>query len=98
MEATGIGAIACGRHGCFIPHSVVDFQKGEQKAETHTKHNPNGRIPTIIDHKNNDFMDSAAPNYYDPLGSLDYLQYPHSPFGVTPMGRTSSLFPRRRSN
>ena len=30
MEATGIGAIACGRHGCFIPHSVVDFQKGER--------------------------------------------------------------------
>ncbi|KAH9843233.1 uncharacterized protein C8Q71DRAFT_794366 [Rhodofomes roseus] len=30
MEATGIGAVACGRHGCFIPHSVVDFQKGER--------------------------------------------------------------------
>lgn len=30
MEATGIGAVACGRHGCFIPHTVVDFQKGER--------------------------------------------------------------------
>ena len=30
LEATGIGACACSRHGCFIPHSVVDFQKGER--------------------------------------------------------------------
>ncbi|GJE97552.1 glutathione S-transferase [Phanerochaete sordida] len=33
----------------------LDFQKGDQKAETHTKYNPNGRIPTLIDHKNGDF-------------------------------------------
>jgi len=30
LDATGIGASACGRHGCFVPHSVVDFQKGER--------------------------------------------------------------------
>ena len=30
LEATGIGAVACGHHGCFYPHSVVDFQKGER--------------------------------------------------------------------
>lgn len=30
LEATGIGATACVRHGCFVPHSVVDFQKGER--------------------------------------------------------------------
>jgi len=30
LYATGIGACACGRHGCFVPHSVVDFQKGER--------------------------------------------------------------------
>jgi Kyakuja-Dileera-Zisupton transposase len=30
LESTGIGACACSRHGCFIPHSVVDFQKGER--------------------------------------------------------------------
>ena len=34
----------------------LDFQKGEQKGEEHTKFNPNGRIPTLIDHKNNDFV------------------------------------------
>ncbi|KIK73380.1 hypothetical protein PAXRUDRAFT_178597, partial [Paxillus rubicundulus Ve08.2h10] len=31
LEATGIGATACACHGCFVPHSVVDFQKGERK-------------------------------------------------------------------
>lgn len=30
LDSTRIGACACARHGCFIPHSVVDFQKGEQ--------------------------------------------------------------------
>ncbi|KAG2112359.1 uncharacterized protein F5147DRAFT_771425 [Suillus discolor] len=30
LEATGIGGCACARHGCFVPHSIVDFQKGEQ--------------------------------------------------------------------
>ncbi|TFK59289.1 hypothetical protein BDN72DRAFT_734315, partial [Pluteus cervinus] len=31
-RATGIGATACARHGCFAPCSVVDFQKGERQA------------------------------------------------------------------
>lgn len=30
LDSTGIGASACARHGCFFPHSVVDFQKGER--------------------------------------------------------------------
>src|SRR5882724_5641615 len=30
LESTGIGACACARHECFVPHSVVDFQKGER--------------------------------------------------------------------
>jgi hypothetical protein len=30
LEATGVGACACARHGCFVPHSVVDLQKGER--------------------------------------------------------------------
>ncbi|KAG1829450.1 hypothetical protein EV424DRAFT_1470721 [Suillus variegatus] len=29
LQATGVGATACARHGCFVPHSIVDFQKGE---------------------------------------------------------------------
>ncbi|KIK74642.1 hypothetical protein PAXRUDRAFT_19663 [Paxillus rubicundulus Ve08.2h10] len=31
LAATGIGAITCARHGCFVPDTVVDFQKGEQQ-------------------------------------------------------------------
>ncbi|KAI9457552.1 hypothetical protein HD554DRAFT_2042303 [Boletus coccyginus] len=30
LESTGIRAMACARHGYFIPHSVVDFQKGKR--------------------------------------------------------------------
>ncbi|KZT53749.1 glutathione S-transferase, partial [Calocera cornea HHB12733] len=33
----------------------LDFSKGEHKGPEYTKLNPNGRIPTIIDHKNGDF-------------------------------------------
>ena len=29
LDSTGKGACACARHGAFVPHSVVDFQKGE---------------------------------------------------------------------
>jgi hypothetical protein len=35
-DATGIGACACARHECFVPHSVVDFQKGERYGFTIT--------------------------------------------------------------
>ncbi|KAG1834638.1 hypothetical protein DFJ58DRAFT_847572 [Suillus subalutaceus] len=31
LEATGIGGCACARHGCFVPNSMVDFQKGERQ-------------------------------------------------------------------
>ena len=41
--------------GLTYETTFLDFQNNEQKAESHTKYNPNGRIPTIIDHKNNDF-------------------------------------------
>ncbi|KAI0768692.1 glutathione S-transferase C-terminal-like protein [Trametes elegans] len=34
----------------------LDFAKGEQKAAPHITLNPNGRIPTIIDHQNGDFV------------------------------------------
>ncbi|EFI27486.1 hypothetical protein CC1G_15521 [Coprinopsis cinerea okayama7 len=30
-DATGIGALACARHGAFVPSSIVDFQKGERQ-------------------------------------------------------------------
>lgn len=34
----------------------LDVKAGEHKGPEHTKFNPNGRIPTLIDHKNNDFV------------------------------------------
>ncbi|KAK7676802.1 hypothetical protein QCA50_007388 [Cerrena zonata] len=34
----------------------LNFDKGEQRSPEHTKFNPNGRIPTLIDHSNNDFV------------------------------------------
>ncbi|TPX16108.1 uncharacterized protein E0L32_004103 [Thyridium curvatum] len=34
----------------------LDFSKNEQKGPEFTKLNPNGRIPALIDHANNDFV------------------------------------------
>ncbi|KAG2141447.1 uncharacterized protein EDB93DRAFT_1105726 [Suillus bovinus] len=31
LEATGIGGCACAQHRCFVPHSMVNFQKGERQ-------------------------------------------------------------------
>ncbi|KAI5987344.1 hypothetical protein F5J12DRAFT_787094 [Pisolithus orientalis] len=31
LELAGIGGCACVRHGCFVPHAMVNFQKGEQQ-------------------------------------------------------------------
>ncbi|KIM74954.1 hypothetical protein PILCRDRAFT_79556, partial [Piloderma croceum F 1598] len=31
LDSTGKGACACARHGAFVPHCMVNFQKGEQQ-------------------------------------------------------------------
>jgi Kyakuja-Dileera-Zisupton transposase len=31
LESTGIGGVACARHGNFVPNAMVDFQKGERQ-------------------------------------------------------------------
>ncbi|KAI0927399.1 hypothetical protein AcV5_007950 [Taiwanofungus camphoratus] len=31
LKSTRIRATACPWHGCFVPHSIVDFQKGERQ-------------------------------------------------------------------
>ncbi|KAG2141225.1 hypothetical protein DEU56DRAFT_870760 [Suillus clintonianus] len=38
LESTGIGGVACAQHGCFVPHSMVDFQKGERQANPAIQH------------------------------------------------------------
>ncbi|MBE9172915.1 glutathione S-transferase N-terminal domain-containing protein [Cyanobium sp. LEGE 06143] len=44
----------------------IDFSKKEQKSEWYLKLNPNGRIPTIVDHGNSDFVvfESGAILWY----------------------------------
>ena len=42
--------------GLTYENVFLDFAKGEQKAPEHTKYNPNGRIPTLINHHNDDFV------------------------------------------
>lgn len=37
-DATGIGCVACARHGCYAPGSVVDFQKGEKQMNMDWSH------------------------------------------------------------
>ena len=49
-------AIVLEELGLTYESVYLDFQKGEQKGPEHVKHNPNGRIPTLIDHKNGDFV------------------------------------------
>ena len=58
----------------------LDFSKGEQKAAPHATLNPNGRIPTLVDHQNGDFViweSSAIVLYlvdkYDPEHKLSVM-------------------------
>lgn len=41
-------------NGCLI--AIADHQTEEQKGPEFTKLNPNGRIPAVVDHGNNDFV------------------------------------------
>ena len=47
-------AIVLNELGLEYDTVYFDFQAGEQKKPEHTKYNPNGRIPTLVDHKNGD--------------------------------------------
>ena len=47
----------------------LDFQKGEHKAAEYLKVNPNGRIPALVDHKNNNFT-----VWYAPLGPAESMR------------------------
>lgn len=47
-------AIVLQELGLTYDSIYLDFSKGEHKQPEHTKYNPNGRIPTLIDHQNKD--------------------------------------------
>ncbi|KIJ53474.1 hypothetical protein M422DRAFT_25348 [Sphaerobolus stellatus SS14] len=64
-----------------VPYHVkaISFKENEQKSEWYLKINPNGRIPAIVDHKNNDFVvfETSAillylAQHYDPEHKLSY--------------------------
>ena len=41
--------------GLTYEHVFLDLLKQEQKGAEHTQFNPNGRIPALVDHQNEDF-------------------------------------------
>ena len=49
-------AIVLSELGLTYEEVFLDLGKGEHKDPKHVSFNPNGRIPTLIDHKNNDFV------------------------------------------
>ncbi|EMD31037.1 hypothetical protein CERSUDRAFT_163548 [Gelatoporia subvermispora B] len=55
-------AFALAELGLTYEPIYLDFRKGEQKKPEFTQYNPNGRIPAVIDHHNDDFVvwESAA--------------------------------------
>ncbi|KAG1900018.1 uncharacterized protein F5891DRAFT_980633 [Suillus fuscotomentosus] len=57
IEATGIGGCACARHSCFVPHSVVDFQKGKRQM------NMDYALCNALSHRTNGL--SQALTFYD---------------------------------
>lgn len=49
-------AIVLEELGLTYESVYLDFQKKEHMASEYTKYNPNGRIPTIVDHENGDYL------------------------------------------
>lgn len=48
-------AVVLNELGLTYESKYLDFQKAEHKDQSYTTFNPNGRIPTLIDHHNDDF-------------------------------------------
>ncbi|RPD78279.1 glutathione S-transferase [Lentinus tigrinus ALCF2SS1-7] len=53
----------------------LNLSANESKEEKHTKYNPNGRIPTLIDHKNNDFAICYVTEKYDPTRKISFEKF-----------------------
>ncbi|CAH7670277.1 thioredoxin-like protein, partial [Phakopsora pachyrhizi] len=61
--------------GLTYETKFLDMQKGEIKGPEHVKLNPNGQIPTIIDHKSNDFT------LWESDAILEYIAYTYDTEG-----------------
>jgi len=66
-------AIVLEELGLTYESEYLDLKNGEQRGPEYTKINPNGRIPALVDHQNNDFViweSNAVMTYlvekYDP--------------------------------
>ncbi|KAI5998448.1 hypothetical protein EDC04DRAFT_2612458 [Pisolithus marmoratus] len=83
LTSTGIGGCACAGHGCFIPHSTVDFQKGKHQNLGHQiatnpflsilqgiKIQPGIGIWHVHGHKTECFT-RYAPNFIPGSGNVD---------------------------
>ena len=68
--------------GLTYESKFLDFGKEEQKAEIHTKYNPNGRIPTLIDHRNNDFAIWLVDRVYHFTFRVQFFQYDYRESGA----------------
>lgn len=79
-------AFVLGELGLEYEFIYLDSEKEEHKSPEHTKYNPNGRIPTLIDHANNDFVIwfvprlvcsvlPGDPHPYCPRESCAIMQY-----------------------
>eukprot|EP01112_Ceratiomyxa_fruticulosa_P007781 TRINITY_DN2020_c0_g1_i14.p2 TRINITY_DN2020_c0_g1~~TRINITY_DN2020_c0_g1_i14.p2 ORF type:complete len:182 (+),score=43.45 TRINITY_DN2020_c0_g1_i14:193-738(+) len=69
--------IACEELGLPYENKMIDLMKGEQREEWYLAINPNGRIPSLIDHNRGDFkvFESGAIllylcDHYDKEGKL----------------------------
>jgi hypothetical protein len=103
LEATGIGATACARHGCFCPHSVVDFQKGERQMNMdysfcQAVSQTAADIPRVL--LMYDIACQYCVNLWDRVGRSSYLSLPPDleilkAIGVWHVhGHVSECFPR----
>lgn len=59
--------------GLEYESKYLTFEKGEHKMPAYTKYNPNGRVPALIDHSNNDFC------VWESMAILLYLARKYDP-------------------
>lgn len=64
MDITGIGLVACARHGAYVPHAAVDFQKGERCVLNNDSKRVNSQELFIARQMNIDYAICQALKYH----------------------------------